>query len=174
MKSPLKLLSPLLLFSLFGCVADDQEATVIQGTWQSTEFTDSQSNKPSDIIYEFNGNNFKELISIKNDDDTYEIEENAGNFTILEQTFISEDGEEVYQVNFIYDRDDNSSKFDIAYIQDGELFFGSANATDCSDETYEVVTSETSTEGQIISTEKTTCYARPTKLNFNLPFYDID
>lgn len=166
------LLSPL---CLFGCTTEEEDPTALQGTWQSAEFTDSQSNKTSDIIYEFSGNNFKELISIKNDDDTYQLNESSGSFEILDAMIKSEEGSEAYQINFTYDRDENAIKYDIAHITDGTLYFGSANETDCHDNTYEVITSETTTSGgQVISTEKTTCYARPTRLNFSLPFDSID
>lgn len=168
----------LLLFSpicLLGCTTEEEDTTALQGTWQSTEFTDSVSGKVSDIIYEFSGNKFNELISIKNDDNTYKLEESTGSFTILETMMTSAGGQEVYQVDFSYNRDENQTKYDIAYIQDGELFFGSALQADCGDDTYPIVTTETTTSGgQVISTEKTICYARPTELNFGLAYSDID
>ncbi|MFY0640747.1 MAG: hypothetical protein JXR16_06845 [Bermanella sp.] len=174
----MKLIKTLFLLSplcLFGCTTEEDEPTALQGTWQSAEFIDSQSDKTSDIIYEFSGNNFKELISIKNNDDTYQLVESSGSFEILEEPITSEGGSEAYQINFTYDRDENAVKYDIAYIQDGELFFGSALQADCGDDTYAIVTTETTTSGgQVISTEKTTCYSRPTKLNFSLPFDSID
>lgn len=174
----MKLIKTLFLLSplcLFGCTTEEDDPTALQGTWQSAEFIDSQSDKTSDIIYEFSGNNFKELISIKNDDDTYQLNESSGSFEILEESIISDGGSEAYQINFTYDRDENAIKYDIAHIAGGLLYFGSANEADCNDSTYEVITSETTTSGgQVISTEKTTCYARPTKLNFSLPFDSID
>lgn len=175
MKLQLKLLPLLISLTLVGCKSDDDsDNTVLQGTWQSKEFVDSESNKPSDIIYDFNDNNFKELFSTKNDDDTYELEEHKGRFTILEETITSEGGQTTYQIDFAYDRDKDTSKKDIAFIQDGELFFGSAKEAECSDDTYEVITSTNKIiDGQSISTETTTCYTRPTKLNFSLPYRKV-
>ncbi|MFT5593958.1 MAG: hypothetical protein ACI8SR_002345 [Oceanicoccus sp.] len=174
----MKLIKTLFLLSplcLLGCTTEEEDPTALQGTWQSAEFIDSQSNKTSDIIYEFSGNDFKELISIQNDDGTYQLDESSGSFEILEESIISEGGSEAYQINFTYDRDENAVKYDIAYIQDGELFFGSALQADCGDDTYAIVTTETTTSGgQVISTEKTTCYTRPTALNFGLAYSDID
>ena len=176
--SIMKLIKALFLLSplcLFGCTTEEEDSTVLQGTWQSAAFTDSQSNKTSDIIYEFSGNNFKELISVQNDDGTYELKESMGRFEVLAEKVNTTEGPEAYQINLTYDRDENAIKFDLANIQDGILYFGSANEAQCGDNTYSVITTETTTSsGSPVSIEKTTCYARPTKLNASLPYYSID
>lgn len=178
MKTPLKLLSPLCLLALIGCAADDIESTVIEGTWQTEEFTDSESGETTDIIYAFYDDEFSELISVIDDDDNYDLEESEGTFTISEETITTDDGYEAYQIDFTYDRDENSIKYDIVYIGDDAIYFGNANPTsdeDCGDDTYEVITADTSiSNGVVTSTEESTCYARPTTVNFGLPYYNID
>lgn len=164
-----------------GCVAaDDNEPTLLQGTWQSEEFP--SSGYLSDIIYNFQGNNFEELISYKDAQGEYSLTENTGSFEILEDTMISESGLTAYKINLSYDRQNNKEYKQIAYINNGKLFLGNTNeVTDetdkqaCEGDTYTTTTTEVEiVNGSVLGFEEVTkCFLRPTSLNLSFPYNKI-
>lgn len=168
------LATPLLLV---GCVIDEEENTPIEGTWQSEEF--ASSGQLSDIIYHFDGNNFNELISLKNSEGKYTLTENKGTLEILDETITTESGLTAYQINLTYDRDNNPLVKQIAYVKDNQLFLGNTKEVTgetekaaCEGDTY----STTNTDVQIVNgnitsfEEVTKCFLRPTALNLSFPY----
>lgn len=178
MKFTLKILTPIFVLSLLGCVAaDEKDATSLQGTWQSEEF--DQNGDIADLIYNFSGSSFDELISIKNDNGNFEVEsENKGSFTILDDTIKTQSGLTAYQVNFEYNRVRNELVKQIAYIENKQLFLGNTTEVEndnCVGDTYTLTTTEVEIEdGQVINAyEVSRCFTRPTKINLNFPYNKI-
>lgn len=162
---------------LLGCTVEDEDSTALEGTWQSEEF--ASSGQLSDIIYHFDGNNFNELISLKNSDGKYTLTENKGTLEILDETITTESGLTAYQINLTYDRDSNPLVKQIAYISDKALFLGNTKeVTDesekqsCQGDTYSTKTTDIEiVNGAVVSFEEVTkCFLRPSTLNLSFPY----
>jgi len=164
------LVIPLLLL---GCTPEDDESSVLEGTWQSEEFP--SNGQLSDIIYNFRGSNFNELISNKNSEGEYTLTENTGNLEVLDKTITTETGLTAYQINLTYDREKNPLVKQIAFVSNNELFLGNTNIIDdeeCLGDSYKTVTTEIEiVNGQVTGfKEVSTCYLRPTTINLSFPY----
>ncbi|MGR6875144.1 hypothetical protein ACU6U9_23335 [Pseudomonas sp. HK3] len=166
------LITPLTLF-LLGCAAEDEDATVLQGTWQSEEFT--TEGNTGDITYNFNGDNFKVFTSLKVSPDTYTNIESTGDFKILD-TITTDSGLEAYQVNFTYKRDKGALEKKIIYIDGRKLYLGNSTKSEaCEGDTYTLIESITQVVNEsIITNEVSTCYIRPTSLNLSFTYNKKD
>lgn len=158
---------------LLGCTPEDDDSSVLEGTWQSEEFP--SNGRLSDIIYNFSGNNFNELISNKDSDGEYTLTENTGSLEVLGETITTETGLTAYQINLTYDRDKNSLVKQIAYVSNNELFLGNTNIIEddeCLGDSYTTVTTEIEiVNGIVVGFEEvSTCYLRPTSINLSFPY----